>query len=68
MKRAEKKASNKLVGIMIALAAVVVIVAGFIFFNPFGGGNLLAQLKRQLVQAQPNKQLNMNQVKKKKII
>ena len=37
MKRAEKKASNKLVGIMIALAAVVVIVAGFIFFNPFGG-------------------------------
>ena len=38
MKRAEKKASNKLVGIMIALAAVVVIVAGFIFFNPFGGG------------------------------
>ena len=46
MKRAEKKASNKLVGIMIALAAVVVIVAGFIFFNPFGEGNLLAQLKR----------------------
>ena len=38
MKRAEKKASNKLAGIMIALAAVVVIVAGFIFFNPFGGG------------------------------
>ena len=37
MKRAEKKASNKLAGIMIALAAVVVIVAGFIFFNPFGG-------------------------------
>ena len=68
MKRAEKKASNKLVGIMIALAAVVVIVAGFIFFNPFGGGKSSAQLKRQLVQAQPNKQLNMNQVKKKKII
>ena len=38
MKRAEKKALNKLSGIMIALAAVVVIVAGFIFFNPFGGG------------------------------
>ena len=38
MKRAEKKASNKLTGIMLALAAVVVIVAGFIFFNPFGGG------------------------------
>lgn len=38
MKRAEKKGSNKLAGIMIALAAVVVIVAGFIFFNPFGGG------------------------------
>lgn len=38
MKRAGKKGSNKLAGIMIALAAVVVIVAGFIFFNPFGGG------------------------------
>ena len=38
MKRAEKKASNKLTGIMLALAAVVVIIAGFIFFNPFGGG------------------------------
>ena len=37
MKRAGKKASNKL-GVMIAaLVAVVVIVAGFIFFNPFGG-------------------------------
>ena len=35
MKRAGKKASNKL-GVMIAaLVAVVVIVAGFIFFNPF---------------------------------
>ena len=46
MKRAEKKASNKLVGIMIALAAVVVIVAGFIFFNPFGGGKSSCTAKK----------------------
>ena len=46
MKRAEKKASNKLVGIMIALAAVVVIVAGFIFFNPFGGGKSSSTAKK----------------------
>ena len=46
MKRAEKKASNKLAGIMIALAAVVVIVAGFIFFNPFGGGKSSSTAKK----------------------
>ncbi|MDN5023305.1 MULTISPECIES: class B sortase, LPKTxAVK-specific [unclassified Streptococcus] len=46
MKRAEKKASNKLAGIMIALAAVVVIVAGFIFFNPFGGGKSSGTAKK----------------------
>lgn len=46
MKRAEKKASNKLVGIIIALAAVVVIVAGFIFFNPFGGGKSSSTAKK----------------------
>ena len=46
MKRAEKKASNKLVGIMIALAAVVVIVAGFIFFNPFWGGKSSSTAKK----------------------
>ena len=46
MKRAEKKASNKLVGIMIALAAVVVIVAGFILFNPFGGGKSSSTAKK----------------------
>ena len=46
MKRAEKKASNKLVGIMIALAAVVVIVASFIFFNPFGGGKSSSTAKK----------------------
>lgn len=46
MKRAEKKASNKLIGIMIALAAVVVIVAGFIFFNPFGGGKSSSTAKK----------------------
>ena len=46
MKRAEKKASNKLVGIMIALVAVVVIVAGFIFFNPFGGGKSSSTAKK----------------------
>lgn len=46
MKRAEKKASNKLVGIMIALATVVVIVAGFIFFNPFGGGKSSSTAKK----------------------
>lgn len=46
MKRAEKKASNKLTGIMLALAAVVVIVAGFIFFNPFGGGKSSSTAKK----------------------
>mgnify|MGYP000994113934 FL=1 len=46
MKRAEKKASNKLAGIVIALAAVVVIVAGFIFFNPFGGGKSSSTAKK----------------------
>lgn len=46
MKRAEKKASNKLAGIMIALAAVVVIVAGFIFFNPFWGGKSSSTAKK----------------------
>ncbi len=46
MKRAEKKASNKLAGIMIALATVVVIVAGFIFFNPFGGGKSSSTAKK----------------------
>ena len=46
MKRAEKKASNKLAGILIALAAVVVIVAGFIFFNPFGGGKSSSTAKK----------------------
>ena len=46
MKRAEKKTSNKLAGIMIALAAVVVIVAGFIFFNPFGGGKSSSTAKK----------------------
>ena len=55
-------------GIMLALAAVVVIVAGFIFFNPFWGGKSSSTAKKTLVQAQPNKQLNMNQVKKKKSI
>lgn len=39
MKRSEKKASSggKIVGILVALLAVVVVVAGFLFFNPFGG-------------------------------
>ena len=46
MKRAGKKGSNKLAGIMIALAAVVVIVAGFIFFNPFGGGKSSSTAKK----------------------
>ena len=46
MKRAEKKASNKLAGILIALAAVVVIVAGFIFFNPFWGGKSSSTAKK----------------------
>ena len=67
MKRAENKGSNKL-GVMIAaLVAVVVIVAGFIFFNPFGGSKSSNTAKRQLEQVQRSKKLNMNQVKKKKI-
>ena len=38
MKRAGKKSSTKLGVVIAALVAVVVLVAGFIFFNPFGGG------------------------------
>ena len=50
-----------------ALVAVVVIVAGFIFFNPFGWKqNPPNTAKRQLEQVQRSKKLNMNQVKKKK--
>ena len=46
MKRAENKGSNKL-GVMIAaLVAVVVIVAGFIFFNPFGGSKSSNTVKK----------------------
>ena len=46
MKRAGNKASNKL-GVMIAaLVAVVVIVAGFIFFNPFGGSKSSNTVKK----------------------
>lgn len=37
MKRAGEKSSNKLGLVIAALVAVVVLVAGFIFFNPFGG-------------------------------
>ena len=39
MKRSEKKASSggKIFGLVATLVAVVVIVAGFLFFNPFGG-------------------------------
>ena len=38
MKRAGKKSSTKLGLVIAALVAIVVLVAGFIFFNPFGGG------------------------------
>ena len=38
MKRAGKKSSTKLGLVIAALIAVVVLVAGLIFFNPFGGG------------------------------
>ena len=37
MKRAGEKKSNKLGVIIAALVAVVVVVCGFLFFNPFGG-------------------------------
>ena len=39
MKRSAKKTSSggKIVGLFVALLAVVVVVAGFLFFNPFGG-------------------------------
>ena len=37
MKRAVEKKSNKLGVIIAALVAVVVVVVGFLFFNPFGG-------------------------------
>ena len=39
MKRSAKKTSSggKIVGLFVALLAVIVVVAGFLFFNPFGG-------------------------------
>ena len=39
MKRSAKKTSSggKIFGILFALLAVIVIVVGFLFFNPFGG-------------------------------
>ena len=37
MKRAGEKKSNKLGVIIAALVAVIVVVCGFLFFNPFGG-------------------------------
>lgn len=67
MKRAGEKSSNKLGLVIAALVAVVVLVAGFIFFNPFGGSKSSNTAKRQLEQVQRSKKLNMNQVKKKKI-
>ena len=67
MKRAGEKSSTKLGLVIAALVTVVVLVAGFIFFNPFGGTKSSGTAKKQLEQAQPSKKLNMNQVKKKKI-
>ena len=64
MKRAGEKSSNKLGLVIAALVAVVVLVAGFIFFNPFGGTKSSSTAKKT---TQPSKKLNMNQVKKKKI-
>ena len=37
MKRAGEKTSNKFALLFAAIVAIVVIVAGFLFFNPFGG-------------------------------
>ena len=37
MKRSEENISNKLALLFAAIVAIVVIVAGFLFFNPFGG-------------------------------
>ena len=67
MKRAGKKSSTKLGLVIAALVAVVVLVAGIIFFNPFGGSKSSSTAKKQLEQVQLSKKLNMNQVKKKKI-
>ena len=50
MKRAGEKSSTKSGLVIAALVAVVVLVAGFIFFNPFGGSKYLAQLKKRLGQ------------------
>ena len=46
MKRAGEKSSNKLGLVIAALVAVVVLVAGFIFFNPFGGTKLSSTAKK----------------------
>lgn len=46
MKRAGKNGSNKLGVMVAALVAVVVIVAGFIFFNPFGGSKSSNTVKK----------------------
>ena len=35
------KSSTKLGVVIAALVAVVVLIAGFIFFNPFGGGKII---------------------------
>ena len=46
MKRAGKNGSNKLGVMVAALVAVVLIVAGFIFFNPFGGSKSSNTVKK----------------------
>ena len=48
MKRAGEKSSTKLGVVIAALVAVVVLVAGFIFFNPLEELSHLARLKKQL--------------------
>lgn len=48
MKRAGEKSSNKFALLFASIVAIVVIVAGFLFFNPFGGKHL-TQLRKQLL-------------------
>ena len=46
MKRAGEKSSTKLGLVIAALIAVVLLVAGFIFLNPFGGGKSSSTAKK----------------------
>ena len=49
MKRAGEKSSNKFALLFASIVAIVVIVAGFLFFNPFGGKTSNATKKAVLL-------------------